>query len=59
MTIPACALPVVPPEDALDVREGLEEAARGEGILLTREQLERWAATGEWAWESDVDVSPG
>ena len=35
------------PDDEADVRAGLEEAERGEGVRLTPEQLEKWANTGE------------
>ncbi|GAC1587509.1 MAG: hypothetical protein NVS3B20_15940 [Polyangiales bacterium] len=38
----------VPSEDVEDVRAGSEEAARGEGITLTVEELEHWSETGEW-----------
>jgi hypothetical protein len=44
---------VLPPAKDLDhVRQGFAEAERGEGIVLTPEELARWAATGEWPWES-------
>lgn len=36
------------PEDEADVRAGIEEAERGEGIDLTPEEIERMAETGEW-----------
>jgi hypothetical protein len=35
------------PDDIEAVREGLEQAERGEGVRLTAEELERWANTGE------------
>jgi hypothetical protein len=35
------------PRDEADVRAGLEEAERGEGVDLTPEQLQKWAETGE------------
>jgi hypothetical protein len=35
------------PDDEADVREGLEQAERGEGIRLTPEQLDHWVTTGE------------
>ena len=35
------------PEDEADVRAGLAEAERGEGVRLTSDQLEQWATTGE------------
>ena len=43
-------LPLVKPapQDEADVRAGLEEAERGEAVELTKEELERWAETGEW-----------
>ena len=42
----------VPPEDEEHVRAGLEEADRGEGVLLTAEEVEHWASTGELPWET-------
>lgn len=54
MTHPTNACAVVHPEVAADVLAGLREAARGEGIVLTPEQLARWAATGDFPWESDT-----
>ncbi len=51
---PATAEASAPPrfqphsDDLADVRAGLEEAERGEGVALTPEQLKRWAETGEW-----------
>jgi hypothetical protein len=36
------------PQDEADIRAGLEEAERGEGVELTEEELKRWADTGEW-----------
>jgi hypothetical protein len=30
------------------VREGLAELERGEGVVLTDEEIERLATTGEW-----------
>lgn len=50
---------ILHPQDSHHVLEGLKEAARGEGVTLTREQLERWAATGEWPWEGDTGTSGG
>jgi hypothetical protein len=39
---------VVPhPDDEANVREGLAEAERGEGVRLTPEQLQHWVTTGE------------
>ena len=35
------------PDDEADVREGFAELERGEGVTLTREQVERWADAGE------------
>ena len=40
----------LPPEELAEIRSSLEETDRGEGIVLTQEQLEHWAATGEWPW---------
>lgn len=34
--------------DEADVRAGLDEAERGEGRVLTHDELARWAETGEW-----------
>jgi hypothetical protein len=38
------------PDDEADVRAGLEEARRGEGVRLTPEQVAQWASTGEFPW---------
>jgi predicted transcriptional regulator len=44
------------PEHDAQVREGLAELGRGEGMVLTTEELEHIAATGEWpAWRDDRD----
>ena len=44
------------PEHEAQVREGLAQLERGEGMVLTTEELERIAATGEWpAWRDDRD----
>lgn len=36
------------PDDVDEVRAGLAEAERGQGAVVTPEQLKRWAETGEW-----------
>ena len=36
------------PKDEADVRAGFDEAQRGEGVELTKEELERLAEAGEW-----------
>ena len=35
-------------EDEADIRAGLAELDRGEGVELTADELTRWAETGEW-----------
>lgn len=35
-------------EDEADIRAGLAELDRGEGVELTADELRRWAETGEW-----------
>jgi hypothetical protein len=36
------------PEDEADIRAGLAELDRGEGVELTPGELRQWAETGEW-----------
>jgi len=36
------------PEDEAEIRAGLAELNRGDGIELTAEELRHWAETGEW-----------
>jgi hypothetical protein len=38
------------PDDEADVRAGLEEAERGEGVRLTPQQVAQWARSGEFPW---------
>jgi hypothetical protein len=41
--------PVRPsPQDEADIREGLAELDRGEGVELRTDELRHWADTGEW-----------
>ncbi len=48
-TKPKAPVTFVPhPDDAAEVHAALQEADRGEGTTLTRDELERWAETGEW-----------
>jgi len=35
-------------EDEADIRVGLAELDRGEGVELTVDELRHWAETGEW-----------
>ena len=35
-------------EDEADIRAGLAELDRGEGVELTADELQHWAETGEW-----------
>jgi hypothetical protein len=35
------------PDDEKGIAEGIAEIARGEGIPLTREEVDHWAETGE------------
>jgi hypothetical protein len=35
-------------EDEADIRAGLAELDRGEGVELTAHELQHWAETGEW-----------
>jgi hypothetical protein len=35
-------------EDEADIRAGLAELDRGDGVELTADELQHWAETGEW-----------
>jgi hypothetical protein len=35
-------------QDEADIRAGLAELDRGEGVELTADELRHWAETGEW-----------
>jgi len=47
------------PDDETDVRAGLGEAERGEGVRLTPEELEHWAQTGELPCLDSSSSRPG
>ena len=41
------------PEDELHLRDAVAELASGAYVDLTHEQLEHWAATGEFPWTDE------
>lgn len=43
----------VSPELEAELRAGIAEFERGEYIVLSDEELERAATTGEWPWDDE------